>query len=80
MRGRLFVGAEKESGPGVMLPRRDGSSGRNRGRELFRSALQSFAGEYNLQVEFPREVGPVVQRNFAGFPQGAIVDVLCADG
>ena len=29
------------------------------------AGLQSFTGEYNLQVEFPKEAGLVLQRIFA---------------
>ena len=44
------------------------------------AGLQSFTGEYNLQVEFPKEAGLVLQRIFADLAQGAVVPILCADG
>ena len=44
------------------------------------AGLQSFTGEYNLQVEFPKEAGLVLQRIFSGVAQGAVVPILCADG
>lgn len=44
------------------------------------AGLQSFTGEYNLQVEFPKEAGLVLQRIVADLAQGALVPILCADG
>lgn len=45
------------------------------------AGLQSFTGEYNLQVEFPKEAGLVLQRIFAAPAQGTVdIQILCADG
>ena len=44
------------------------------------AGLQSFTGEYRLQVEFPKEAGLVLQRIFLNVANGTDVDILCADG
>ena len=44
------------------------------------AGLQSFTGEYYLQVEFPKEAGLVLQRIVADLAQGTDVPILCADG
>lgn len=41
------------------------------------AGLQSFTGEYQFQVEFPRAAGEVVQRMLVG--QGVPADVACED-
>lgn len=43
------------------------------------AGLQSFTGAYNLQVEFPKEAGLVLERICAGLSRGELVDILCAD-
>ena len=44
------------------------------------AGLQSFTGEYNLQVEFPKEAGLVLRRIFENLSQDESIDILCADG
>ena len=44
------------------------------------AGLQSFTGEYNLQVEFPKEAGLVLLRIFENLSQGESIGILCADG
>ena len=44
------------------------------------AGLQSFTGEFYLQVEFPKEAGLVLQRIVSDLAQGEIVPILCADG
>ncbi|EML5730765.1 phospholipase D family protein [Pseudomonas aeruginosa] len=44
------------------------------------AGLQSFTGEYNLQVEFPKEAGLVLRRVFGKFAKDGSIDVRCADG
>ena len=44
------------------------------------AGLQSFTGDYTLQVEFPKEAGLVLQRIVANIAQGTVVPILCADG
>lgn len=44
------------------------------------AGLQSFTGEYNLQVEFPKEAGIVLRRVFGTPSKDGTVDMLCADG
>ena len=42
--------------------------------------MQSFTGEYNLQVEFPKEAGIVLRRVFGKPSKDGSIDILCADG
>ena len=44
------------------------------------AGLQSFTGEYRLQVEFPREAGVVLHRIFSNVAHGDSVEILCTDG
>lgn len=44
------------------------------------AGLQSFTGEYNLQVEFPKEAGLVLRRVFGKPSKDGSIDILCADG
>ena len=44
------------------------------------AGLQSFTGEYNLQVEFPKEAGLVLLRIFEHLSHDDTIDILCADG
>lgn len=44
------------------------------------AGLQSFTGEYNLQVEFPKEAGLVLQRVFGKPKKDGTIDISCADG
>ncbi len=44
------------------------------------AGLQSFTGDYNLQVEFPRDAGAVLARLLAGVAAGNRADFLCEDG
>jgi len=44
------------------------------------AGLQSFTGEYNLQLEFPKEAGLVLRRVFGKPTKDGTVDILCADG
>lgn len=44
------------------------------------AGLQSFTGEYNLQVEFPKEAGLVLRRIFENLPQNEHIDIHCTDG
>ncbi|HEM7878932.1 TPA: phospholipase D family protein [Burkholderia contaminans] len=41
--------------------------------------LQSFTGEYNLQIEFPKEAGLVLLRIFGKSAKGGSINLLCAD-
>ena len=44
------------------------------------AGLQSFTGDYNLQVEFPRDAGAVLSRILANTAQGNSVGLQCEDG
>lgn len=44
------------------------------------AGLQSFTGEYTLQVEFPRDAGVVLQRMIGGVASGPFVNLKCDDG
>ena len=44
------------------------------------AGLQSFTGDYDLQVEFPRDAGQVLSRLLKGIAKGNKADVLCEDG
>jgi hypothetical protein len=44
------------------------------------TGLQSFTGEYNLQVEFPKEAGLVLRRVFGKLSKDGSINILCADG
>jgi hypothetical protein len=44
------------------------------------AGLQSFTGEYNLQVEFPKEAGIVLRRVFGTPSKDGSIDILCVDG
>jgi hypothetical protein len=44
------------------------------------AGLQSFTGEYNLQVEFPKEAGLVLRRVFGKPSKDGSINLLCADG
>ncbi len=44
------------------------------------TGLESFTGEYTLQVEFPRDAGEVLRRIFAAHRAGQDVELLCTDG
>ena len=44
------------------------------------AGLQSFTGEYYLQVEFPKEAGLVLKRIVEDLTHGEAVPILCADG
>ena len=44
------------------------------------AGLQSFTGEYRLQVEFPKEAGVILHRIFSNVAQGDSVEILCTDG
>jgi HKD family nuclease len=44
------------------------------------AGLQSFTGEYNLQVEFPKESGLVLRRVFGKPSKDGSIEILCADG
>lgn len=44
------------------------------------AGLQSFTGEYRLQVEFPKEAGEVLRRIFGNLAHDGSVGMLCAEG
>ena len=44
------------------------------------AGLQSFTGEYNLQLEFPKEAGLVLRRVFGKPSKDGTIDILCVDG
>ena len=44
------------------------------------AGLQSFTGEYNLQLEFPKEAGLVLRRVFGKPSKDGTINILCADG
>ena len=44
------------------------------------AGLQSFTGAYNLQVEFPKEAGLVLQRIFKNLSKDDMIAIVCADG
>lgn len=44
------------------------------------AGLQSFTGEYKLQVEFPKEAGLVLRRVFGTLSADGSIDLHCADG
>jgi len=44
------------------------------------AGLQSFTGDYNLQVEFPRDAGMVLARLLATVTSGNTASFLCEDG
>jgi hypothetical protein len=43
------------------------------------AGLQSFTGDYTLQVEFPKEAGLVLRRVFGRPLKDGSIDILCAD-
>jgi len=43
------------------------------------AGLQSFTGEYNLQLEFPKEAGLVLRRVFGKPSKDGSIDILCVD-
>ncbi len=43
------------------------------------TGLQSFTGEYNLQVEFPKQAGLVLRRMFENLSQNESIDIVCSD-
>ena len=65
---------------GVAPPKREFKAISKAAASVAWAGLQSFTGEYNLQVEFPKEAGLVLQRIVADLAQGAVVPILCADG
>ena len=65
---------------GVAPPRKELKAISEAAASVAWAGLQSFTGEYNLQVEFPKEAGLVLQRIVADLAQGAVVPILCADG
>jgi hypothetical protein len=44
------------------------------------AGLQSFTGDYNLQVEFPRDAGAVLSRLLGTVSVGKTANLLCEDG
>ncbi len=44
------------------------------------AGLQSFTGEYKLQVEFPKEAGLVLRRVFGTLSGDGSIDLHCSDG
>jgi len=44
------------------------------------AGLQSFTGEYNLQIEFPKEAGLVLRRLFGRLSGDGAVNIRCSDG
>jgi hypothetical protein len=44
------------------------------------AGLQSFTGDYNLQLEFPRDAGMVLNRLLGSTSTGNTADFLCEDG
>ena len=44
------------------------------------AGLQSFTGEYTLQVEFPRDAAIVLQRMIGSIVTGPFVNLKCDDG
>jgi hypothetical protein len=44
------------------------------------AGLQSFTGEYMLQLEFPKEAGIVLRRLFGRLAKGGTIELLCVDG
>ena len=65
---------------GVAPPKRELKAISEAAASVAWAGLQSFTGEFNLQVEFPKEAGLVLQRIVANFAQGPLVPILCADG
>ena len=43
------------------------------------AGLQSFTGEYNLQIEFPKEAGLVLRRVFGTPSKDGSIDIQCTD-
>ena len=65
---------------GIAPPKRELKAISEAAASVAWAGLQSFTGEYNLQVEFPKQAGLVLQRIFAGVTQRAVVPIMCADG
>ncbi len=60
-----------------------GPEGRSIGNDVANTAwagLESFTGEYTLQVEFPRDAGNVLRRIIGGSGVAPFVGLLCEDG
>lgn len=67
----------------VSQRRAPGREERSIGNEVASAAwagLESFTGEYTLQVEFPRDAGDVLRRIIGGSGATPFVGLLCEDG
>ena len=65
---------------GVRPPNREQKAVSETAASVAWAGLQSFTGAYNLQVEFPKEAGLVLQRIFGNLSQDDVIDIVCADG
>ena len=64
---------------GVRPPRREHKAISEAAASVAWAGLQSFTGEYRLQVEFPKEAGLVLQRVFSSLAGNDSVAILCTD-
>jgi hypothetical protein len=61
-------------------PPKDGAAIPNSAATVAWAGLQSFTGEYDLQVEFPRDAGDVLARMLKTVANGNTATVMCDDG
>jgi len=72
--------ADGTPGKGVIPPKPQQKAVTEAAAAVAWAGLQSFTGEYNLQVEFPKEAGLVLRRVFGKPAKDGAIDILCADG
>ena len=65
---------------GVRPPKREHKALSEAAASVAWTGLQSFTGDYNLQVEFPKEAGLVLSRILGNLAQADAIRILCTDG
>lgn len=73
---------EKENGApkkGVRPPKPEGKTVSAEAASIAWAGLQSFTGEYRLQIEFPKEAGLILFRIFESLSKDDTMDILCSD-
>src|SRR5262249_24778846 len=74
-------GVGRQSGKGgTRTPNRAQTAISNAAASVTWTGLQSFTGEYDLQVEFPRDAGAVLSRILSKLSHGSTVNLACEDG
>jgi PLD-like domain len=74
---------EKENGKpkkGIRPPKADLKPVSEQVASVVWTGLQSFTGEYRLQIEFPKQAGLALLRIFQNVSPGGTHDILCSDG